>query len=297
MSASPARRPTDHIVIWPDERLDAVTQVIRAAEHRLLLSIFKCNEPRILEELGLARGRGVEIEAILTARASGRRRKLRRLRKKLDRLGVVVHEPRDPEAKYHAKYVVADSRVALIASLNFTRKCFRRSCDFLLSTSDSDLVSGVQRLFDYDARHQTAPVMDDLMNDGSSRLIVSPDGARERIRELLTSARERIAIIDPKLTDVEMITLLRQKLARGVQVEVLGHDNVGRFSSHGKLLIVDDRVAVIGSLSLSPSGLDERRELAALVTDPEPLAELTQFFRMAAQHVPPPLPEVHAAFC
>lgn len=294
MPASPARQPADHIVIWPDERLDAVIKVIRAAEHRLLLSIFKCNEPRILEELGLARERGVEIEAILTARASGRRRKLRRLRKKLDRLGVVVHEPRDPEAKYHAKYVVADSRVAIIASLNFTRKCFRRSCDFLLSTTDGDLVDGMQRIFEYDARRPNAL---DSLGDLSSRLIVAPDGSRSRIRELLMSARERIAIIDPKLTDIEMIGLLRQKLVGGVQVEVLGHDNVGRFASHGKLLIVDDRIAMIGSLSLSRPGLDERRELAALVTDQEPLAELTQFFRMAARHVPAPLPEVNAALC
>lgn len=297
MPTTSARQRVEHIVIWPDERLDAVTRVIRAAEQRLLLSIFKCNEPRILEELGLARERGVGIEAILTARASGRRRKLRRLRKKLERLGVVVHEPRDPDAKYHAKYVVADSRVALIGSLNFTRKCFHRSCDFLLCTTDGDLVDGVQRIFEYDARHRNAPAGNGLPDDLSGRLIVSPDLARERIGALLTSARHRIAIIDPKLTDVEMIRLLRQKLIGGVQVEVLGHDHVGRFASHGKLLIVDDRIAMIGSLSLSPSGLDDRRELAALVTDRELLTELTQFFRIATQNAPVPLPQINAALC
>ncbi|MBI4476463.1 MAG: hypothetical protein HY654_04775 [Acidobacteria bacterium] len=292
MSTAPFRPRTEEIVIYPDDRLETVIQVIRSAEDRLVLSIFKCNERRILDELGRACDRGVTIEAILTARSSERKKKRRRLRKKLERRGVLVHEPRDPEAKYHAKYVVADSRLALIGSLNFTRKCFRRSCDFLLRTADPEMVGAVRRLFEYDCGRDSGPLA-----DFPERIIIAPDAARDRVRDLLLSARRRIAIIDPKLTDPEMIALLRQKLAAGVHVDVLGHDLVGPFPSHGKLLIVDDRVAMIGSLSLSPEGLDARRELAALVTDRKLLADLTQFVRVAVQERPAPPAQVDAAAC
>ncbi len=48
--------------------------------------------------------------------------------------------------------------------------------------------------------------------------------------------------------------------------------------AHGKLLLIDDRAALIGSLALSPASLDRRRELAVVVRDPRLVAALGAFW-------------------
>ena len=52
-----------------------------------------------------------------------------------------MHAYTDPVVKYHAKYLVADDGPAVVASLNFTRKCFRKTCDALVVTHDPAVVS------------------------------------------------------------------------------------------------------------------------------------------------------------
>jgi phosphatidylserine/phosphatidylglycerophosphate/cardiolipin synthase-like enzyme len=100
-----------------------------------------------------------------------------------------------------------------------------------------------------------------------TRLIVGPENARDRLTALLLSARRSIAIIDPKLTDPAMRALLAERRRAGVRVTCHDGDRVGRLKAHGKLLVVDERAAVVGSLSLSAAHLSFRRELALMSTD------------------------------
>jgi len=48
----------------------------------------------------------------------------------------LLHAHADPVVKYHAKYLVADEGPALVASLNFTRKCFAKTMDAIVVTHD-----------------------------------------------------------------------------------------------------------------------------------------------------------------
>ena len=50
----------------------------------------------------------------------------------LERTGASLKAYTDPVVKYHPKYLVADEGPAVVASLNFTRKCFRKTCDALV---------------------------------------------------------------------------------------------------------------------------------------------------------------------
>ena len=54
----------------------------------------------------------------------------------------------DPVVKYHAKYLVADEGPAIVASLNFTKKCFRKTCDALVVTHDPAVVAGLRAAVD-----------------------------------------------------------------------------------------------------------------------------------------------------
>jgi phosphatidylserine/phosphatidylglycerophosphate/cardiolipin synthase-like enzyme len=72
--------------------------------------------------------------------------------------------------------------------------------------------------------------------------------------------------------------LLKAKQAEGVTVQILGRGELDGLVSHGKLILVDQSTAVIGSISLSPASLDSRREVAVKVLDPAAVGKLNSFF-------------------
>ncbi|HXR45634.1 MAG TPA: phospholipase D-like domain-containing protein, partial [Pseudolysinimonas sp.] len=121
----------ERLVLAPAARRRRVLATIRAARRRLVLSIFRCDDARVLQALAGAAARGVSVCAIVTPRAKAGARRLDRMSGWLGVHGVEVRRGAS-WTKYHAKYIVADDRVALVTSLNFTSKCFTRTCDFLL---------------------------------------------------------------------------------------------------------------------------------------------------------------------
>ena len=105
----------------------------------------------MLDALAAALDRGVKVEAILTKRAKGGKKPLKKLWEALEEMGALVHRYGDPVVKYHAKYLVADGKVALIATLNPTTKCFTRTWDFVYTSDERQLVRSVSTLFALDA--------------------------------------------------------------------------------------------------------------------------------------------------
>jgi phosphatidylserine/phosphatidylglycerophosphate/cardiolipin synthase-like enzyme len=112
------------------------------------------------------------------------------------------------------------------------------------------------------------------------RLIVGPSHTpRRRLAELVLSARRRVRLLDAKLDDPEMLNLLESARANGITVDIRRETRLGRWRSHGKLLLIDQRVAVIGSMAWSSRSLDERRELSIVIRDRGLVAELDAFWR------------------
>lgn len=273
---TPQQPAEERLILAPEERREAVLEVIRSARRRVILSLFRCTDFKLLDELADARHkRNVRVEVLVTRRAKGWKKRLKKLREFLEGMGAEVYRYAGETSRYHAKYIVADDGPALVASLNFTRKCFNHTCDFLLVTHDSGVVSGLKRLFEADACAPAASFPEDL----SDRLIVGPEQARQRITALLISARKSIHVIDHRVVDAGMVAVLKAKQAEGVQVAVLGRGALGGLLSHGKMILVDESIALMGSISLSRPSLDSRREVAVVVRDPGCVRRLNEFFQ------------------
>jgi len=261
--------------VWETgERRRTVLDVIGGARRELVLSVFRCDDFHVLDALGEAVQRKVRVRALLTPRAKNWDKRLQDLGVFLDSMGAEVQRYAGAHTKYHAKYIVADDGPALIASLNFTRKCFDRTCDFVVVTHEPGVISGLRALFESDCHAPDSGIPANL--DGS--LVVGPELARARFLEILGSARRTIRIIDHRVSDPECVAVLRQKQAAGVSVHVIGLGGVAGFLSHGKMMLVDDATAVVGSISMSPPALNVRREVAAVIRDPANVAELKRFF-------------------
>ena len=293
MTAERSRPVRDAIVTAPGDRRELVVTTIRQARERLALSLYRCNDPAIFDELKRARTRGVRVDVLVTSRSGGGRKRLRRLWQALEATGVSLHPHTDPVVKYHAKYLVADDGPALVASLNFTRKCFAKTIDAIVVTHDPDVVSGLLGLLTADCGHEPMP------EQLSPRLIVGPESARRQFTSIIAQASSSVRMIDRKASDPALMALLQTRSSEGVRVELYDAKRLCGLRSHGKIMLVDDRLAVIGGLSLNPMSLDFRREVAVIVTEPAAVAEVAGLFAIVAASeaakVPPPITRGDAA--
>src|SRR5262245_22259984 len=220
---SPGRRPNagsakETLVLDPAGRKAALLGVIGAATRRLLLSWFRCDACSVRDARAAALERGCEVEAVLTKRAKGGKKRLKKLWGALEEMGAVVTRYADPVVKYHAKYLVADESTAIITTLNPTRKCFSRTWDAVLITKEPSVVKGLLTLYKADAAGVPLPSRRPL----GRRLIVGPERSRAEMRALIASAKHSIRILDHKLSDPDLVALLRERRAEGISVSVLG---------------------------------------------------------------------------
>src|SRR5205823_10759566 len=114
----------DRILTAPAARRQAVLDAMHEARSRITLSLFRCTDKSVFGELAAAVDRGVNVEVLVTSRAKGGKKKLKKLWNRLEETRASIDAYTDPVVKYHAKYLVVDDGPALITSMNFTRKCF-----------------------------------------------------------------------------------------------------------------------------------------------------------------------------
>src|SRR3989475_5386801 len=168
----------DRLVLAPAARRDAVLELLRSARQMITLSMFRCDDFSILDEVAAAVQRGVSVKILITQRARGWKKKLKELTLLLKSLGADVRPYASPVMKYHAKYIVADDGPALVTSLNFTRKCFESTRDFLLFTEEPEVVTGLKILFEHDCNTPA-----EVLTAITDRLMVPPDAGRDRATE------------------------------------------------------------------------------------------------------------------
>ena len=284
----------DHLILAPAARRNAVLELMRSSQRFLTLSMFRCDDLAVIDEVAAAVKRNVLVRVLITQRARGWKQRLKELGALLESTGAIVHRYDGPLMKYHAKYVVADNGRALVSSLNFTRKCFESTCDFMVLSDDPDVVSGLKTLFETDYRTPVGP-----LPDITGRLIIGPEHSRRRLTEMLSAARGSVRIVDHRLTDPQILALLTEKERKNIPVQVIGNGLIGGLICHGRMILIDDRSAIIGSIHLSPPSLDSRREVAIVLEDPALVAELGAYFDSLAANdanlmnlwaAPPPAP-------
>src|SRR5262245_49065084 len=185
----------DRLISGCDERRAAVIDVIRGARHSIALSLFRCNDKTVFQELAAAAARGVAVDVLVTMRAKGGKKKLDKLWRALEGTGASLHPYTDPVVKYHAKYLVADEGPSIVASLNFTKKCFTKTWDALVVTHDPAVASGLKQLMAAD--RDGAPMPAGL----SPRLIVGPERARGQFTALGALATGRLRLIEANVSD------------------------------------------------------------------------------------------------
>lgn len=168
-------------------------------------------------------------------------------------------------------------------SLNWETRDLAETRDYAVVTTSKREVAEMVTCFNADwSRKPFKP-------DPKSRLIWCPDDGRERIAAFIDGANKTLWLQNERYQDTVIIERLVQAVNRGVRVHIMArpahklkknklveaigglrimHDVGARIhvlkhlKLHGKMLLADEKRAIVGSINLTPGSFDARRELA-----------------------------------
>jgi cardiolipin synthase len=258
-------------------------EFVRGAQQSLDVAMYLLSDRRVIDALEASRRRGVQVRVMLEENPYGSGPGNRAI---FDRLRAATIATRWSPSSFqlsHDKYAVADRKVALIGTANWTHSAFTENREFLVEDSNPRDVDELETLFNADWEHRPFSVDDD-------HLVVSPENSRTDLLALIGSARQTVHVEAEEVQDTQIESALIDAASRGVEVDVLipgstggneanaagaerltaGHVHVRRLHNpyvHAKVIVVDGHEAFIGSENISAPSLDRNREVGLLVSD------------------------------
>lgn len=264
------------LIIQPGDSFFPIVDLIDSAARSIKMTIFRMDDPIVLDALRFAVTRNVKVQALVAPTSKGWTKRNKKLGDDLAKLGVEVRMPRvkkDKIKRYHYKIMMVDDSQSLILTFNPTQKNLHYARDFGLLLRDNDITTELNRLFDADWHGQPFRPTD-------LPLAISPDNSRKKLMELIDSATRTIRILDAKVEDKQVMGLLLLKASMGCDVKIISRDTfyhqvvqnfqvrkLARYKLHAKCVVVDGMRFFIGSQNLRAVSLDRRREVGILVED------------------------------
>lgn len=260
------------VIIEPDDGIVPILKAIQRAKKSLDIVIFRFDLTEIEDALADAVERGVAVRALIAHTNRGGEKKLRKLESRLLKCGATLSRTANDMVRYHGKVMIIDNKKAMVLGFNYTSLDVKRSRSLGLITVNPKIVSALTRLTDADHNRVRAIIT-------SSRLVVSPENARDQLSKFIRGARRELLIYDANLTDDRIIALLMQRVAAGVKVKILGSlerkwkDTGFKVKSlrglrlHVRAIVRDRKAAFVGSQSLRKLELDKRREVGMITKD------------------------------
>jgi cardiolipin synthase len=296
------------LIVLPDDSARPIHAAIESASRTLRVKMFVFSDPALLKAVIAAKRRGVHVRVMLNpARRSGEADNEATSRA-LVRAGIEVKEPNPVFALTHEKSMVVDEATAFVKSLNWTTKNLTETRDYAVVTERGHDVAEIIECFEADWHRRT-------FDPGkASHMIWCPGPGRDRICRFIDEARHQLFVQNERFQDMVIIECLVRAARRGVKVHVMARpphtlkrdklvegvgglrimDDVGikihklkHLRLHGKMLLADGVVAIVGSINFADGSLDGRRELAIEVRDDNVVERLHKVARHDWEHSHP----------
>ncbi|ORA34949.1 phospholipase D-like domain-containing protein [Mycobacterium aquaticum] len=302
------------VIVQPDDGVQPVLEFISSAQSSLLIKQFTFTEPSLVAAVIDRHRAGVAVRVMLNPQRSGGDRANDETFEQLSAAGVNVQWSNPTFYVTHEKSIVVDEQAALVATFNLCEKYFTLTRDYGVVTTDPVQVAQIIEVFNADWSHaEWEPTV-------YRGLLWSNSNSRYHMAKFIDTAEQRLRIQHPKYVDAVILDHIAAAVGRGVNVHVLcggrhgisDWDILDTFASlrtlrrfgvkvrkqknlrvHAKLVIVDDRQALVGSMNIDRSAFDLRRELGITVEDPAVVGQLSQVFDAdweTSHHYEPPDP-------
>jgi phosphatidylserine/phosphatidylglycerophosphate/cardiolipin synthase-like enzyme len=271
------------LIVLPDDTADAIIDPINSARHRLNVRMFLFTDPTLLDAVVAAKRRGVHVRVMLNPARRDGTSENDVARRALLAAGIAVKDSSAEFAVTHQKSMVIDDKVGFIESLNWEPRDLTETRDYAVETTGKSEVAEMVRCFEADWNEQP------FTPEAGSELIWCPNNGRQRIADFIDGAKHTLWLQNERYQDMVIIERLVRAVKRGVHVRIMSralhklkrkklfegvsglrivHDVGAKVRTlrdlklHGKIMVADDRRAIVGSINLSPGSFDDRRELA-----------------------------------
>ena len=274
---------THSLIVLPDDTAKPILEAVAAAKTSLQIRMFLFTDPGLLDAVVAAKRRGVTVRVMLNPARRGGESENDDTKKQLAHAGIEVIDSNPAFDLTHQKSMVIDQTVGFVESFNWETRDLTVTRDYAVVTTHSVEVDEMNACFEADwNRKQFNPGAD-------SRLIWCPNNGRERIAKFIDSAKHTLWLQNERYQDTVIIERLVRAAARGVKLHILArpphtlkkdklvegvgglrimHDvgakihTLKKLKLHAKMILADDKRAIVGSINLSPGSFDGRRELA-----------------------------------
>ena len=296
------------LIVMPDDSARPILDAIAAAKKLLRIKMFLFSDPALLAAVIAAQKRGVKVRVMLNPARRGGEPENEATRRKLEKAGVEVIDSNPAFAVTHEKSMVVDDETAFVKSLNWETKNLTETRDYAVTTEDRGEVAEIVACFEADWHRKKF----DATND--ARLIWCNYNGRDRIAEFIDRAKHTLFVQNERYQDAVIIERLVRAAGRGVKIHVMARpphtlkkeklvegvggirilNDVGvkvhklkHLKLHAKMLLADEKRAIVGSINLSPGSFDSRRELAIEVDDEHVVKRLHKVARHDWKHSHP----------
>jgi phosphatidylserine/phosphatidylglycerophosphate/cardiolipin synthase-like enzyme len=277
------------LLIQPRDGVAPILAAIKKAKTRIEVLIFRFDRDDIERALHAAIGRGVQVHALIAHTNHGGAERLRKLEQRLLGAGATVDRTGDDFVRYHGKLMIVDRTTLLVLGYNYTRLDITRSRSFGIVTTNRKTVQDAVKLFEADcARHPYIAPEGAGTDRSDGSLVISPVHARAQLSAFISKAKTQLLIYDPKVSDVQIIQLVKERAKAGVDVRIIGrvgshgddlvHQKYPGHRLHVRVIVRDGKRAFIGSQSLRALELDKRREVGVFVKGVAIVKEISATF-------------------
>ena len=285
------------LIVLPDDTASAIIGPIEAAGRTLNIRMFLFTDPSLLNAVIAARHRGVHVRVMLNPARRDGTNENEQTRQTLLAAGVSARDSSTEFAVTHQKSMVIDDRIGFIESLNWETRDLTQTRDYAVETTGKAEIAEMVRCFDADWAEKP------FVPGAASSLIWCPNNGRQRIAEFIDGAKESLWLQNERYQDMVIIERLVRAVNRGVRVRIMAralhklkrkklfegvsglrimHDvgakvrTLRHLKLHSKIMIADDKRAIVGSINLSPGSFDDRRELAIETSSAQVVQRLIQ---------------------
>jgi cardiolipin synthase A/B len=296
------------LIVLPDDSGKPILDAIGAATKSLRIKMFLFSDPALVAAVIAAHHRGVKVRVMLNPARRGGEPENEATRKKLEKAGVTVIDSNPAFAVTHEKSMVVDDETAFVKSLNWETKNLTETRDYAVVTLHDDEVKEIIDCFEADWHRKKFDVGD------QPRLIWCNYNGRDRIAEFIDRTKHTLFVQNERYQDAVIIERLVRAARRGVKIHVMARaphtlkkeklvegvggirilDDVGvkvhklkHLKLHAKMLLADEKRAIVGSINLTPGSFDSRRELAIEVDDKHLVKRLHHIARHDWKHSHP----------
>ena len=273
------------IQVQPTDSGAALLSAIRGAKTSVHMTMYLLTSNDVIDALGDLKQAGKDVKVVLNRNFPTSGNENQRAFDALKNRGVQVQWAPTSYAFTHAKTILIDSEKAVIMTMNLTYSSPTTNREYIATDTDPEDVADLEKIFDADFGNKALNI--------PSKLVISPNGAntlhpaRSHIKQLIDSAKTSLDVEAQSLSDntvVDAIVLAHQakvdvrvvvdaatlntpnqknalaKLKQyGVPVRGLRSPDM-----HAKAIVVDEERTFIGSHNMTPTALEQNREIGVL---------------------------------